>query len=220
MYEDGPGPGTATWQESITLALVLAGPVPDIRITSADGLEILLVRVDSPPPVFASVFTTPHIQARDVIEHVLDEEAWLAALTDALEPDGRLEVRVPFEGPLAWLDALNLYRYLVDILHRGHKPPATKPAGWHRHYRVDEIETLLSGCGLQPGPVHRSGGWRAEVRTLLRLVRGDLLAGDPDAMRRVIASLPPAPARGHLVPRLLPGALITVTGRKTSLRRN
>ena len=79
----------------------------------------------------------------DVLEFVRDDEAMIDEFARVLRPGGRLRLRVPNSGPLAGLDALNLYRYLVDVTRRGQKPPETDEVGWRRHYSVADLAALL-----------------------------------------------------------------------------
>lgn len=83
------------------------------------------------------------ISCLDVLEYVRDDVAMIDELARVLRPGGLLRLRVPNAGPFAGLDALNLYRYLVDITRRGRKPPETNEVGWRRHYAVDDLPTLL-----------------------------------------------------------------------------
>jgi SAM-dependent methyltransferase len=83
------------------------------------------------------------IQCRDVLEYVRDDEALIAEFARVLKPGGRLTLRVPNAGPLAGIDSLNLYRYLVDITRRGRQPAETTEVGWRRHYSVADLRELL-----------------------------------------------------------------------------
>src|SRR5688572_2370865 len=103
--------------------------------------EIDRIPADTPRPVLEpGKRTVTRIVAIDVLEHVVDEEARLAGMADALVEGGELVLRVPLEGPMAWLDAPNLYRYTQDTTGVGKNLEETKMKGWHRHYRLTEIE--------------------------------------------------------------------------------
>lgn len=122
--------------------------------------------------------------ALDVLKHAIDEAAWLKAIVEVLEPGGELIVRVPLEGPVAWLDALNLIRYMQDIT--GGSQPLTEVTmkGWHRHYRPGEIEQLLGDAGMVVTHVARSGSPHVEFANLARLmVTGLAKGGDRDPNR-------------------------------------
>ena len=67
----------------------------------------------------------------------------IAEMARVLRPGGMLRVRVPNAGPLAGLDAYNLYRYLTDITRRGRKPVEIDEVGWRRHYSADDLKELL-----------------------------------------------------------------------------
>jgi SAM-dependent methyltransferase len=83
------------------------------------------------------------ITCLDVLEYVRDDEAMICEFARVLQPGGRLQLRVPNAGPLAGLDSFNLYRYLVDIGHRGKKPVETDEVGWRRHYSASDLTTML-----------------------------------------------------------------------------
>ncbi len=125
------------------------------------------------------------IVAHDVIEHVLDEERWLAELARVSRPGGRLTLRVPATGPRAGLDALNLYRYLVETSHRGTAPRITQPIGWHRHYGWKELSMMLVAAGFQPMTMRRRGTGLEELPALAGLIVLDWLLGLRGAERLV-----------------------------------
>ena len=83
------------------------------------------------------------IDCLDVLEYVQDDQAIIAEMARVLRPGGMLRVRVPNAGPLAGLDAYNLYCYLTDITRRGRKPVEIDEVGWRRHYSADDLKELL-----------------------------------------------------------------------------
>jgi SAM-dependent methyltransferase len=83
------------------------------------------------------------IECLNVLEFVRDDEAMIDELARVLRPRGTLRLRVPNAGPLAGLDAYNLYRYLVDTIHRGSKPIETDEIGWRRHYDLHDLAALF-----------------------------------------------------------------------------
>jgi len=127
------------------------------------------------------------IIAHDVLEYVLDEEAWIAALADLLGADGRISIRVPLEGPLAWLDARNIYRYVADLTERGTAPAETKPTGWHRHYRERDLDRMLRRFGLRIVSRQREGLPGLDIPHVAGLVIGDLALGRSDTESRLVA---------------------------------
>lgn len=112
------------------------------------------------------------IDARDAIEHGHDEQAWLAELARVLVPGGELVVRVPLDNGMAWLDALNIYRYLSDLAGRGSENPPleTLPTGWHRHYRVDDLTGLVEEAGFEIRAVEAEGLPLGELGHLAGLI--------------------------------------------------
>lgn len=97
-----------------------------------------------------------------VLENVRDDEAFVAELARVIRPGGQIVLHVPSASPLAWLDAFNLYHYLVEISRRGKLPLETDEVGWRRHYALADLKCLLtpafcvrtitaSGIGLAEG---------------------------------------------------------------------
>ncbi|GIW04937.1 MAG: hypothetical protein KatS3mg059_1557 [Thermomicrobiales bacterium] len=84
------------------------------------------------------------IACAGVLENVRDDEAFVAELARVVRPGGHVELQVPFAGPLAWLDAFNLYHYLVEVSRRGSLPQETDEVGWRRHYALADLTNLLS----------------------------------------------------------------------------
>lgn len=126
-----------------------------------------------------------HLVALDMLEAVLDEEAWLDAFAAALRPGGTARLRVPLEGPIAWLDALNLYRYAQDISGLGKQLQETKLKGWHRHYRSAEIRLLASRHGFEVTGERREGNPLVEVAQLGALVWGGMVRGTTEVEESV-----------------------------------
>lgn len=84
------------------------------------------------------------IACTGVLENIRDDEAFVAELARVVRPGGHVEIQVPFAGPLAWLDAFNLYHYLVEVSRRGSLPRETDEVGWRRHYGLADLTSLLS----------------------------------------------------------------------------
>lgn len=78
---------------------------------------------------------------RDVLEYVRNDEGLIREIARVLAPGGRVELRVPADGFLAGFDALNLFRYVVDITGRGARPHETFEIGWRRHYGEDDLKS-------------------------------------------------------------------------------
>lgn len=79
----------------------------------------------------------------DVLEHLPDERGAVEEIARLLRPGGTLTLSVPYKGPLAWLDSLNLYARLVQRTGRGRFPPEIAATGRHRHYSVRDVKVLL-----------------------------------------------------------------------------
>lgn len=192
-----PGPGVTTApqapasQQTMDLRLVLRDKEPEIEATvwtvGALSSSTQAVR-DATPNYPAGPGSLRAIRALDVIEHVQDEEVWLSALADLLVPGGEIVIRVPAEGPVAWLDAPNIYRYVTEFTSRGEAPHETRPTGWHRHYRRDDLIRLVEGSGLRVTALSRVAAPLADIPHLLGMVVGDLVLDAPDIERRLLAA--------------------------------
>ena len=183
-------PATLVPRQAMDLRRVLRGKEPEIEAivcTTTGAVSPATQSVRGGDPTFP---TGPGslrlIRALDVLEHVQDEEAWLKALADLLEPGGEIVVRVPAEGPVAWLDAPNIYRYVAEFTSRGEAPHETKPTGWHRHYRRRDLLALVERSGLRVTGLSRVVAPLADIPHLLGMVTGDLLLNMPDTERWLI----------------------------------
>jgi SAM-dependent methyltransferase len=162
---------------------------PLVRFTLADldgQRDIGVIRSDEEKPRLdladQSVNT---IDIGDILSRVMDEEAWLAEMCRVLTPGGYLSFTLPAGGPLAWLDARNIYRYLVDIVGRGDPPDDTLPTGWHRHYSEEDVRRLLEITGFEPRTIQRVGIGFPEVPQLAGLLVGNFLLGRRDTEMRL-----------------------------------
>ncbi len=114
----------------------------------------------------------------DAISRVIDEEMWLQELARVILPGGTLKLTLPAAGALAWLDAMNAYRYITDISHRGDEPDASLPTGWNRHYSDAHVRTLLDSSGLLLQEISRQNHMLSEARMLVGLMRNNWIRGD------------------------------------------
>jgi hypothetical protein len=198
-----------------SLTIVDDGESQRVRVTDSSGQTLAEWAVDDPAPDFASAMPPViRIRALDILEHVVDEEAWLSALAEVLTDDGELTVRVPLEGPLAWLDALNIYRYVQDTTGVGKDLEETKMKGWHRHYPVPDLVGMLTAAGLEVTSVTRAGSPHVNALHLAALGWGVLLRRKHNAEQRIRRWRDAAAAStSHL--RLGPfSSSLTVTARK------
>jgi SAM-dependent methyltransferase len=98
------------------------------------------------PPVIEWPFPAASFDAVVLLGQLaltVKEEEALAEAARVLRPDGRLLLRVPAEGRLAWLDGFNVYRYVQETSRRGKRHPAVAGVGWRRHYPRPDLLGLL-----------------------------------------------------------------------------
>lgn len=98
------------------------------------------------PPVVEWPFPDAGFDAVVLLDQLaltVKEEEALAEAARVLRPGGRLVLRVPAEGCLAWLDGFNVYRYVQETSRRGKRHPAVAGVGWRRHYPRPDLIALL-----------------------------------------------------------------------------
>ena len=79
----------------------------------------------------------------DELALTVQEEEALAEAARVLRPGGVLLLRVPAAGRLAWLDGYNAFRYIQETTNRGRRLPEAAGVGWRRHYRREDLRSLL-----------------------------------------------------------------------------
>ncbi len=173
----------------LRLELMLPEPghkTPHIALFNEHGTELTRIPTAEPAPCLplddASVRT---VSAIDVLEHVHDEQMWLAELARVLVPDGDLTVRVPLENLMAWADALNIYRYITDVTGLGRDLVGTMPTGWHRHYAPSDLPALLELAGFEVTDTTTQGLPLEELPHLAGLVVGNILLDHHTTERRL-----------------------------------
>jgi hypothetical protein len=130
---------------------------PDV-VMSVDSTEVASIRTDvEQPQLPVRDGEIDVLEIRDdALSRVMDEEAWMAELARVIPADGEMRLTLPASGALAWLDTMNLYRYIADISKRGHAPDASLPTGWNRHYSPEDIARLLRVAGFEDTRIQRS----------------------------------------------------------------
>lgn len=124
--------------------------------------------------------TVSLVDANDILSRVVDEQAWLRELHRLVIPGGHISLTLPASGPLAWLDARNIYRYINDVTRWGDPPDTTLPTGWNRHYHDDEARALVEGAGFEILAFERTGIGLPEIPQLAGLLVGNFLLGRRD----------------------------------------
>lgn len=161
---------------------------PDI-VFKLDEVEIAAIRTDTEHPElpFADGEIGSIVVYDDALSRVIDEETWLQEFQRVLTAGGGLRFTLPATGALAWLDAMNTYRYISDIIGRGDEPNASLPTGWNRHYSQQHIEHLLDGAGFSAPTFQKQNYASQEFGMLLGLVQENLLKKNRHAERELFA---------------------------------
>jgi hypothetical protein len=130
---------------------------PDV-VSFVDGVEIASIRTDvEQPQLPLGDSEIDMLEIRDdALSRVMDEEAWMAELARVIAAGGEIRLTLPASGAFAWLDTMNMYRYIADISKRGHAPDAALPTGWNRHYSPENIAALLGDVGFANISVQRA----------------------------------------------------------------
>lgn len=168
-----------------------------------DGSDIsTAIRTDVETPVLPVTANSIEeiIIYDDALSRVIDEEAWLVELARALVPGGTLRLTLPASGIWAWLDAMNAYRYIVDISKRGDQPNAALPTGWNRHYRREEVENLLMQAGLSDVQIHGQNNAWQEATMLTGLIAGNWVKGDRETELKIFSRLGRRDPRARTIP--------------------
>lgn len=158
-------------------------------VFSCGGTEIVAIRTDTEQPELpiASESITAIDIHDDVLSRVIDELAWLREIDRVLSPNGELRLTLPADGRLAWLDAMNVYRYMVDIGKRGHAPDAALPTGWNRHYPRASVTSMLEEAGFSHIQISSANYADREIRMLAALVWRNWIRGIRSAEREAFA---------------------------------
>lgn len=156
------------------------------QLTTTGERDLSAMRTDvEKPRLELSDGTISEILAQDTLSRVIDEPAWLAELARVLAPGGTIRLSLPASGPLAWLDARNIYRYITDIVGRGDTPNDPLPTGWNRHYSLDDAREMLCDAGFTDIDITCVGIGAAEPIQLAGLIAGNFLFGKRDTELRL-----------------------------------
>ena len=143
-----PPPGLLDWLSRCGLPVTgfpLCPVAPPIEDRDARHREAIPL---APEPWPFAAESLDAVVLVDVLEHVIDDQGALREAGRALRPGGLVLIRVPYRGPVAWLDPANVYRYVSDATRRGPNPPETWGIGWRRHYSRRELTGLLRASGF------------------------------------------------------------------------
>lgn len=149
-------------------------------VWTIDGESIATIRTDSELPTLplADGEITQLEICDDALSRVIDEAAWLGECQRVLAVGGNIRLTLPASGPLAWLDGMNLYRYVVDISKRGDTPDSTLPTGWNRHYSREDVSLLLHDAGFEAVTFRPANYASQEGRMFAALVCKNFFGGD------------------------------------------
>ncbi len=180
------------------------------RRLDADDQDLVVRTSASALPFGADTFDL--VVAHATVEFSHDDRQVIAELSRVLAPGGRLVVRLPYQGRLTALDALNLYRYTRELTGRGDIPPEALPIGWRRHYAADDIDAIMPGLALRVENLDYGGLGLGELAYWPGLVLLRSILQRPEATQRLRGLY----ARFGDLDDHLPGpATVTVTARRS-----
>jgi hypothetical protein len=178
---------------------------------SGDVVAAIRTDVDKPELPWHDGEVDEFVINDDALSRSIDEHAWLAEFSRVLARGGALRFTLPAEGPLAWLDAMNLYRYIADISGRGQAPDAALPTGWNRHYTRNHIRAMLKDSGFAPPRISAQNQATKEVGMMLAFISRNWVLGKRDTERRLFPRFGVRSPRG---PSMLPATTWSVSARK------
>ena len=156
----------------------------DWRVSEAGDAAVVNRHVPNEQLTFADAsFDLVILQA--TLEFVHDDRLLVRECARVLRPGGQLIASVPAAGPLAGIDAINLYRYTRELTGRGGIPSEALPVGWRRHYDAGDIESVFRDVPVIDMQVVRAGWGIAETPLIAGMLATRTLATLPYVGNRV-----------------------------------
>ena len=152
-----------------------------IRCVTSDGEE-LSAPADTLPYADGTVAS---IDAGTIFAYVRNDDGLAGEIWRLLRPGGTVTLRVPSTGPLAGLDAYNVFRYVADVSGRGPRAFEVGELGWRRHYAEAEIAAMFGPERFVVRASRRSGLALSEGVRLVGQLVFRWLRPSADRYRRV-----------------------------------
>jgi SAM-dependent methyltransferase len=124
------------------------------------------------------------VECAETLELTRDEVGAFREIARVLRPGGRLRLQVPATGPLAALDAINLYKYVGEVAGRTELVEEALETGWRRHYSQADIEQL-AGDRFRIERVERRGLGLGEAVHFAAMLSGKWRTPRPDLYERL-----------------------------------
>ncbi len=110
-----------------------------VRCVTGDGRTVS-APADALPFADGSVGA---VEAGTIFAYVRADDRLAGEIRRILRPGGTVTVRVPSTGPLAGVDAYNVFRYVTDVTGRGLRAFEVGELGWRRHYAAAEMVAMF-----------------------------------------------------------------------------
>ena len=152
-----------------------------VRCVASDG-DSLSAPADALPYADGSVAA---VDAGTIFAYVRNDDGLAGELWRLLRPGGTVTLRVPATGPLAGLDAYNVFRYVVDVSGRGPRVFEVGDLGWRRHYAEAEVIAMFGPERFTVRSRRRSGLALGELVRLAAQLAFRWLRPSADRYRRM-----------------------------------